>query len=116
MGNLHGKLSLVRVHQPALDRPLRVEHRDAPGWVVVRVLFVSSSVEARLTRWRSAAENIVSRYTTFWQYADSGSNPGDQDEFNGSLQGLKKCASHFICFLRISADEDCILTSSLALG
>ena len=29
-------------------------------------------------------------YTTFWQYADSGSNPGDQDEFNGSLDGLKK--------------------------
>ena len=32
-------------------------------------------------------------YTTFWQYADSGPNPGDQDEFNGSLQGLKKCVS-----------------------
>ncbi|PIL23614.1 hypothetical protein GSI_14927 [Ganoderma sinense ZZ0214-1] len=31
-------------------------------------------------------------YTTFWQYADSGSNPGDQDEFNGSLQGLKNLA------------------------
>ncbi|KAH9886076.1 glycoside hydrolase family 25 protein [Cubamyces lactineus] len=29
-------------------------------------------------------------YTTFWQYADSGPNPGDQDEFNGSLDGLKK--------------------------
>ncbi|KAI1784868.1 glycoside hydrolase family 25 protein [Ganoderma leucocontextum] len=31
-------------------------------------------------------------YTTFWQYADSGPNPGDQDEFNGSLQGLKDLA------------------------
>ncbi|KAI0332835.1 glycoside hydrolase family 25 protein [Cubamyces sp. BRFM 1775] len=31
-------------------------------------------------------------YTTFWQYADSGPNPGDQDEFNGSLDGLKKLA------------------------
>ncbi|TBU36833.1 glycoside hydrolase family 25 protein [Dichomitus squalens] len=31
-------------------------------------------------------------YTTFWQYADSGSNPGDQDEFNGTLDGLKKLA------------------------
>lgn len=30
------------------------------------------------------------RYATFWQYADSGPNPGDQDEFNGSAQGLKK--------------------------
>ncbi|TBU22183.1 N,O-diacetylmuramidase [Dichomitus squalens] len=31
-------------------------------------------------------------FTTFWQYADSGPNPGDQDEFNGSLQGLKNLA------------------------
>ncbi|KAI0057910.1 N,O-diacetylmuramidase [Artomyces pyxidatus] len=31
-------------------------------------------------------------FTTFWQYADSGSNPGDQDMFNGSLSGLKKIA------------------------
>ncbi|KAI9064782.1 glycoside hydrolase family 25 protein [Trametes sanguinea] len=31
-------------------------------------------------------------YTTFWQYADSGPNPGDQDEFNGSMAGLKKLA------------------------
>jgi hypothetical protein len=27
---------------------------------------------------------------TFWQYADSGSNPGDQDIFNGTPTGLKK--------------------------
>ncbi|KAI0792543.1 glycoside hydrolase family 25 protein [Abortiporus biennis] len=32
-------------------------------------------------------------YTTFWQYADSGSNPGDQDLFNGSLDGLKRLAT-----------------------
>jgi len=32
-------------------------------------------------------------YTTFWQYADSGSNgPGDQDLFNGDTTGLKKIA------------------------
>ncbi|KAI0760064.1 glycoside hydrolase superfamily [Fomes fomentarius] len=31
-------------------------------------------------------------FATFWQYADSGPNPGDQDEFNGSLDGLKKIA------------------------
>ncbi|KAI0367680.1 glycoside hydrolase family 25 protein [Pilatotrama ljubarskyi] len=31
-------------------------------------------------------------YETFWQYADSGPNPGDQDEFNGSMQGLKNLA------------------------
>ena len=29
-------------------------------------------------------------YATFWQYADSGPNPGDQDEFNGSADGLKR--------------------------
>lgn len=33
---------------------------------------------------------VIGRFATFWQYADSGPNPGDQDEFNGSLQGLKK--------------------------
>ncbi|KAI0262909.1 glycoside hydrolase family 25 protein [Gloeopeniophorella convolvens] len=33
------------------------------------------------------------KYTTFWQYADSGPNPGDQDKFNGDLAGLKRLAS-----------------------
>ncbi|TFK39031.1 glycoside hydrolase family 25 protein [Crucibulum laeve] len=31
-------------------------------------------------------------FTTFWQYADSGANPGDQDLFNGDLAGLKAIA------------------------
>ncbi|KAJ3484679.1 hypothetical protein NLI96_g5483 [Meripilus lineatus] len=31
-------------------------------------------------------------FTTFWQYADSGPNPGDQDLFNGDLAGLKRLA------------------------
>ncbi|KAI0075215.1 glycoside hydrolase family 25 protein [Panus rudis PR-1116 ss-1] len=31
-------------------------------------------------------------YATFWQYADSGPNPGDQDLFNGDMTGLKKIA------------------------
>ncbi|VDB89354.1 unnamed protein product [Peniophora sp. CBMAI 1063] len=31
-------------------------------------------------------------YATFWQYADSGSNPGDQDLFNGDLAGLQRIA------------------------
>ncbi|KAH7903606.1 glycoside hydrolase family 25 protein [Hygrophoropsis aurantiaca] len=31
-------------------------------------------------------------YTTFWQYADSGSNPGDQDYFNGDSTGLANMA------------------------
>ncbi|KAG5721529.1 N,O-diacetylmuramidase [Termitomyces sp. T112] len=31
-------------------------------------------------------------YTTFWQYADSGPNPGDQDIFNGDSAGLGRMA------------------------
>ncbi|TFK39030.1 glycoside hydrolase family 25 protein [Crucibulum laeve] len=31
-------------------------------------------------------------FTTFWQYADSGPNPGDQDLFNGDMAGLKRMA------------------------
>ncbi|KIK63283.1 glycoside hydrolase family 25 protein [Collybiopsis luxurians FD-317 M1] len=31
-------------------------------------------------------------FATFWQYADSGPNPGDQDVFNGDAAGLSKMA------------------------
>ncbi|KAJ7599062.1 glycoside hydrolase family 25 protein [Mycena floridula] len=31
-------------------------------------------------------------FTTFWQYADSGSNPGDQNKFNGDTAGLERMA------------------------
>ncbi|KAK7678321.1 hypothetical protein QCA50_018669 [Cerrena zonata] len=31
-------------------------------------------------------------FATFWQYADSGPNPGDQDEFNGDMAGLQRLA------------------------
>ncbi|KAI9449736.1 glycoside hydrolase family 25 protein [Lactarius psammicola] len=31
-------------------------------------------------------------FTTFWQYADSGPFPGDQDKFNGDAAGLKRMA------------------------
>ncbi|KAG6897420.1 hypothetical protein C0992_001734 [Termitomyces sp. T32_za158] len=31
-------------------------------------------------------------YTTFWQYADAGANPGDQDIFNGDSAGLGRMA------------------------
>jgi len=31
-------------------------------------------------------------YPTFWQYADSGPHPGDQDLFNGDEAGLQKMA------------------------
>ncbi|KAI0760092.1 glycoside hydrolase family 25 protein [Fomes fomentarius] len=30
---------------------------------------------------------------TFWQYADSGPNPGDQNKFCGTLQQLQKCVT-----------------------
>lgn len=29
-------------------------------------------------------------YHTFWQYADKGPNPGDQDSFNGDSAGLQR--------------------------
>ena len=32
-------------------------------------------------------------YYTFWQYADSGSEPGDQDVFNGAYSGLQTLAT-----------------------
>ncbi|KAJ6609064.1 putative lysozyme [Mycena sp. CBHHK59/15] len=32
-------------------------------------------------------------YATFWQYADSGPNPGDQDLFNGDAAGLNRMAT-----------------------
>ncbi|KAF8068954.1 glycoside hydrolase family 25 protein [Lyophyllum atratum] len=32
-------------------------------------------------------------YHTFWQYADSGANPGDADNFNGDSAGLKRMAT-----------------------
>ncbi|KAJ6487716.1 glycoside hydrolase family 25 protein [Mycena sanguinolenta] len=32
-------------------------------------------------------------FTTFWQYADSGPNPGDQDLFNGDAAGLGRIAT-----------------------
>ena len=47
-------------------------------------------------------------YTTFWQYADKGSlGPGDQDEFNGTLEGLKKYVSFFVmCFRKLAYPEN----------
>lgn len=32
-------------------------------------------------------------YYSFWQYADSGQNPGDPDVWNGDLDGLKRYVS-----------------------
>ena len=33
-------------------------------------------------------------FYTFWQYADSGTFPGDQDRFNGALSGLQNLANN----------------------
>ncbi|KAF8842366.1 glycoside hydrolase family 25 protein [Paxillus ammoniavirescens] len=35
------------------------------------------------------------KYTSFWQYADSGPNPGDADLWNGDLAGLKRYTFFF---------------------
>ncbi|KIP06352.1 glycoside hydrolase family 25 protein [Phlebiopsis gigantea 11061_1 CR5-6] len=45
-----------------------------------------------LARYASAVGTLPAgwSYETFWQYADSGSNPGDQDIFNGDAAGLKR--------------------------
>jgi hypothetical protein len=32
----------------------------------------------------------IRSYATFWQYADSGENPGDADLFNGDSTGLSE--------------------------
>ncbi|KAK7680195.1 hypothetical protein QCA50_016704 [Cerrena zonata] len=31
-------------------------------------------------------------FATFWQFADSGTNPRDQDQFNGDMAGLQRIA------------------------
>ena len=33
-------------------------------------------------------------YTSFWQYDDSGPNPGDADLWNGDYAGLQRYVSH----------------------
>jgi len=47
-----------------------------------------------IAHWASAIGTLPAgwRYTTFWQYADSGKFPGDQDSFNGDAAGLSRLA------------------------
>ncbi|KAF5357001.1 hypothetical protein D9756_006487 [Leucocoprinus leucothites] len=47
-----------------------------------------------IARYSSSIGALPSGYSfaTFWQYADSGANPGDQDIFNGDSAGLKRMA------------------------
>ncbi|KAG9242936.1 putative N,O-diacetyl muramidase [Calycina marina] len=48
-----------------------------------------------IARYASAVGTLPAgwNYHTFWQFADSGVFPGDQDVFNGDLTGLKRLAS-----------------------
>ncbi|KAF5356890.1 hypothetical protein D9756_006421 [Leucocoprinus leucothites] len=47
-----------------------------------------------IARYASSIGTLPAGWTfaTFWQYADSGPNPGDQDLFNGDVAGLKRFA------------------------
>ncbi|KAG0008907.1 hypothetical protein BGZ81_003807, partial [Podila clonocystis] len=47
-----------------------------------------------IARWGSSIGELPAGYksTTFWQYADKGKNPGDQDKFNGDTAGLTRFA------------------------
>ncbi|KAF8162506.1 glycoside hydrolase family 25 protein [Mycena galopus ATCC 62051] len=59
---------------------------DSPLWIAE----YSSTLGALPAGWRKALSAIF--FTTFWQYADSGPNPGDQDLFNGDAAGLEAIA------------------------
>ncbi|KAH9035935.1 glycoside hydrolase superfamily [Lactarius pseudohatsudake] len=45
-----------------------------------------------IAHWASSIGTLPAgwSFTTFWQYADSGPHPGDQDKFNGDAAGLKR--------------------------
>ncbi|KAH9066213.1 putative N,O-diacetyl muramidase, partial [Lactarius vividus] len=45
-----------------------------------------------IARWASTIGPLPAgwSFTTFWQYADSGPYPGDQDRFNGDAAGLRR--------------------------
>ena len=58
-------------------------------WHHARGLEVSSHFSLTIIVGTSHAD-ICPSYATFWQYADSGPNPGDQDLFNGDLAGLQR--------------------------
>ncbi|KAF9968886.1 hypothetical protein BGZ73_009089 [Actinomortierella ambigua] len=47
-----------------------------------------------IARWASSVGELPAgwSYHTFWQYADHGEFPGDQDTFNGDSAGLKRFA------------------------
>ena len=48
-----------------------------------------------IARYSTSAGTLPAGYGfyTFWQYADSGTFPGDQDYFNGPMSGLQNLAN-----------------------
>ncbi|KAH9989076.1 glycoside hydrolase superfamily [Russula compacta] len=75
-----------------------------------------------LASWASTTGPLPAGWssTTFWQYADSGSYPGDQDYFNGDATQLKTyvlvLVSRRETFLRRAPASDCHRCTSLAQG
>jgi len=52
----------------------------------------SSTSPLWIARYSSSVGTLPAgwKYHTFWQYADSGPAPGDQNYFNGDMAGLKR--------------------------
>ena len=58
-----------------------------PLWIV----YYPSSIGTLPAGWsRVSFTRDPASFTTVWQYADSGSNAGDQDLYNGDAAGLKR--------------------------
>ncbi|KAI0298738.1 glycoside hydrolase family 25 protein, partial [Multifurca ochricompacta] len=60
---------------------------------------LSSNNPLWIAEWASTLGSLPAgwRFTTFWQYADSGPNPGDQDLFNGDITGLQRYGFTSLC-------------------
>ncbi len=87
-----------------------------PLWIAHYLLLV------RQRRAPAGREGLV-LHSDFWQYADKayGSlGPGDQDEFNGTLEGLTKCVGLSYCLSGNSFPHPesgtAILSHRIALG
>ena len=72
-----------------MDRPLGKLNRRPPRWLEVNTQFYRKPIIL-------VADGIDSD-ATFWQYADSGTFPGDQDLFNGNAAGLSRYGSQCTC-------------------
>jgi hypothetical protein len=95
-----------------VDRQLGQHYWPSPRWLEVNRKDINR-IELGPLRRGDANDAYTYRFTTFWQYADSGPYPGDQDYFNGDMTGLHKYAFLFFifvpCFLRMSLHRDMTL-------